>query len=341
MEDLDALLADLEMTSRLACPPSPPGGDIPPPRPPLPYGHVPGEDTEQLYSSVWRPRPPRAPPTLGQLERLLQDLDGTQGGPAAELEHHVPPTKTPELPPPPKSGAQNLGAPSTSATEELDRLMASLADFNLHPPPPQKMGVPSGGNLEELLVTLEQDLANRGVPTQDKGVCGGCRRPIVGKALVALGRPWHPEHLVCGHCGEALGESPFLERGGVPYCPPDYGRLFAPKCAQCHQPILQGSWSRTAVPSVPATSRSCSPRAARAARVPSSPSSWPPWGNCGTRGALSARYAPPPSPAAPSSRTTGAPSASGTAACPRCPQCRVPGSPRLNVHNKTPQSDGI
>ncbi|XP_065715589.1 transforming growth factor beta-1-induced transcript 1 protein-like isoform X3 [Patagioenas fasciata] len=217
MEDLDALLADLEMTSRLACPPSPPGGDIPPPRPPLPYGHVPGEDTEQLYSSVWRPRPPRAPPTLGQLERLLQDLDGTQGGPAAELEHHVPPTKTPELPPPPKSGAQNLGAPSTSATEELDRLMASLADFNLHPP----------------------DLANRGVPTQDKGVCGGCRRPIVGKALVALGRPWHPEHLVCGHCGEALGESPFLERGGVPYCPPDYGRLFAPKCAQCHQPILQ------------------------------------------------------------------------------------------------------
>ncbi|XP_064900372.1 transforming growth factor beta-1-induced transcript 1 protein [Columba livia] len=107
------------------------------------------------------------------------------------------------------------------------------------PQPPPKMGGPSGGNLEELLVTLEQDLANRGVPTQDKGVCGGCRRPIVGKALVALGRLWHPEHLVCGHCGGALGGSPFLERGGVPYCPPDYGRLFAPKCAQCHQPVLQ------------------------------------------------------------------------------------------------------
>lgn len=132
-----------------------------------------------------------------------------------------------------------MGAPPSSAMQELDRLMASLADFNLHPPPPPKMGGPSGGNLEELLVTLEQDLANRGVPTQDKGVCGGCRRPIVGKALVALGRLWHPEHLVCGHCGGALGGSPFLERGGVPYCPPDYGRLFAPKCAQCHQPVLQ------------------------------------------------------------------------------------------------------
>ncbi|XP_065511377.1 transforming growth factor beta-1-induced transcript 1 protein-like isoform X2 [Caloenas nicobarica] len=242
MEDLDALLADLEMTSRLARPPSPPGGDIPPPRPPPPYGHVPGGDTEQLYSSVWRPRPPRAPPALGQLERLLRDLDGTQGGTAAELQPHVPPTKTPELPPPPSFGAsppRNLGAPPTSATQELDRLMASLADFNLHPPPPQKTGVPAGGNLEELLVTLEQDLTRRGVPTQDKGVCGGCRQPIVGKEVVtALGHTWHPQHFCCAHCGKPLGDQGFLEQDGRPFCPHDFSRLFSPRCLGCSGPVL-------------------------------------------------------------------------------------------------------
>ncbi|XP_074874878.1 transforming growth factor beta-1-induced transcript 1 protein isoform X1 [Buteo buteo] len=311
MDDLDALLADLETTtSHLARRPvllTDPLGGLPPPHPastpagdpprppPPPYGPVPinpqhagpqapGGDTEQLYSTVQKTRPPRptpGPPGLGELDRLLRDLNATHSSIADEILAQFPPLKTSEgmkkkeaadeaevRTSPSRSGTPP-GPPTsaTSATQELDKLMASLSDFHLrrtvspkesrtrppplssctpitfffpssHPQPPQKKGVPEEGNLDSMLVLLQSDLSRQGVPTGAKGVCGSCQKPIAGKVVRALGCAWHPEHFVCARCGGELGGGSFFEKDGAPYCPRDYGRLFSPRCARCAQPIL-------------------------------------------------------------------------------------------------------
>ncbi|XP_075268477.1 transforming growth factor beta-1-induced transcript 1 protein isoform X2 [Opisthocomus hoazin] len=174
MDDLDALLADLETTtSHLArrpavlsdppggcCAPHPscaPGGD--PPRPP-PCGPAGGEDTEQLYSTVQKPRPPPAPPGLGDLDRLLKDLDATHSSIADEILAQFPPLKTPEgmkrkevmdeaedaASPPP----QLEDPPSTPHLGHLGHPGAGQADglaLRLPPPPhpPPKKGGSRGG----------------------------------------------------------------------------------------------------------------------------------------------------------------------------------------------------
>ncbi|XP_049653059.1 transforming growth factor beta-1-induced transcript 1 protein [Accipiter gentilis] len=216
---------------------------------------APGGDTEQLYSTVQKTRPPRptpGPPGLGELDRLLRDLNATHSSIADEILAQFPPLKTSEgmkkkeaadeaevrtspscsgTPPVPPTSA-------TSATQELDKLMASLSDFHLRRTPPQKKGVPEEGNLDSMLVLLQSDLSRQGVPTGAKGVCGSCQKPIAGKVVRALGCAWHPEHFVCARCGGELGGGSFFEKDGAPYCPRDYGRLFSPRCARCAQPIL-------------------------------------------------------------------------------------------------------
>jgi len=62
--------------------------------------------------------------------------------------------------------------------------------------------------------------------------CSGCKQPIEGSYLRALNKLWHPEHFVCSHCGEPIGESYFVHRG-KPYCKQDYLLLFAEKCRLC------------------------------------------------------------------------------------------------------------
>ncbi|XP_064355582.1 transforming growth factor beta-1-induced transcript 1 protein isoform X2 [Dromaius novaehollandiae] len=282
MDDLDALLADLETTSchlgrhpvllpqAPAGPPDPPAGTPgtpgdPPRPPPPPCGPAPsgappaGGDTEQLYSTVHKARPPRGPPRsptapgLGELDRLLRDLDVTHCSIADEILAQFPPLKGPDgekkaeeeeeeaedgaSPPRPSTPGPPPAPPSaSSATQELDRLMASLSDFRLRStPPPQQ---PAPGSLDSMLVLLQSDLSRRGVPTGSKGVCGACRKPIAGQVVTALGCAWHPEHFVCAHCQRALGGSTFFEKDGAPYCERDYFQLFAPRCGQCAQPIL-------------------------------------------------------------------------------------------------------
>ncbi|XP_006757223.1 PREDICTED: transforming growth factor beta-1-induced transcript 1 protein [Myotis davidii] len=266
-----------------------------PPEPlasPLPYGHQPqmgtGEssgasgDKDHLYSTVCKPQSPKpaapaAPPfssssgVLGtglcELDRLLQELNATQFNitdeimsqfpsskePAGEQEDQPEDKKRPSLPPSP---APVLPKPSaTSATLELDRLMASLSDFRVQnhlpapgptqtpvpssvnegsPPPP---GPASKGSLDTMLGLLQSDLSRRGIPTQAKGLCGSCNKPIAGQVVTALGRAWHPEHFVCSGCSTALGGSSFFEKDGAPFCPECYFERFSPRCGLCNQPI--------------------------------------------------------------------------------------------------------
>uniref|UniRef100_A0A9L0SQ47 Transforming growth factor beta 1 induced transcript 1 n=1 Tax=Equus caballus TaxID=9796 RepID=A0A9L0SQ47_HORSE len=294
MEDLDALLSDLETTTshmpRSGAPKERPPEPL---KSPLPYGHQPqmgsGEssgasgDKDHLYSTVCKPRSPKpaapaAPPfssssgVLGtglcELDRLLQELNATQFNITDEIMSQFPSSKEaaeeqkedqsddkkrPSLPPSPSPLLPKASA--TSATLELDRLMASLSDFrvqnHLSASGPTQPTVPSSvnegsqsppgptskGSLDTMLGLLQSDLSRRGVPTQAKGLCGSCNKPIAGQVVTALGRAWHPEHFVCGGCSLALGGSSFFEKDGAPFCPECYFERFSPRCGLCNQPI--------------------------------------------------------------------------------------------------------
>ncbi|XP_035377740.1 paxillin isoform X4 [Electrophorus electricus] len=129
---------------------------------------------------------------------------------------------------------------ATSATRELDELMACLSDFKVQS---NIMAQGKGPNtqvnkLDNMLGSLQSDLHKLGVQTVAKGVCGACCKPIVGQVVTAMGRTWHPEHFVCTHCQEEIGSRNFFERDGQPYCERDYHHLFSPRCYYCNGPIL-------------------------------------------------------------------------------------------------------
>ncbi|XP_036429188.1 transforming growth factor beta-1-induced transcript 1 protein-like isoform X1 [Colossoma macropomum] len=221
---------------------------------------------DKLYSTVCKPRSPRSPEPpafssssvlgggLSELDHLLQELNATQFNITDEILAQFPTTKKDERDKPPKSTSSSGSAkPSaTSATLELDKLMASLSDFRVQSTPtapvhavvtpPQQPAAPppasSGGSLDSMLGLLQSDLSRQGVPTSSKGNCSACQKPVVGQVVTALGRVWHPEHFVCSECECELGNRNFFEKDSRPYCEPDYFSLYSPHCAQCNKPIL-------------------------------------------------------------------------------------------------------
>uniref|UniRef100_A0A3B3ZXD7 LIM zinc-binding domain-containing protein n=1 Tax=Periophthalmus magnuspinnatus TaxID=409849 RepID=A0A3B3ZXD7_9GOBI len=141
------------------------------------------------------------------------------------------------------SSQQTSRMSASSATRELDELMASLSDFKVQSNPKVSSPitvVPAAppNKLDNMLGSLQSDLNRLGVQTVAKGVCGACKKPIVGQVVTAMGRTWHPEHFVCSHCQEEIGSRNFFERDGAPYCERDYHQLFSPRCHYCNGPIL-------------------------------------------------------------------------------------------------------
>ncbi|XP_065558354.1 paxillin-like isoform X3 [Artemia franciscana] len=138
---------------------------------------------------------------------------------------------------------------ASSATQELDDLMASLSDMKVASSPytstpggdyalPVKSPVARSDPLDSMLGSLTADMHKQGIVTTQKGCCSACEKPIVGQVVTALGRTWHPEHFSCAHCQKELGTKNFFERDGQPYCEPDYHHLFSPRCSYCNGPIL-------------------------------------------------------------------------------------------------------
>jgi len=68
-------------------------------------------------------------------------------------------------------------------------------------------------------------------------VCAHCGQGITDKAITAMNKKWHPEHFVCTTCNQPFPGGTFFEKEGRPYCEKDFYGGFAPKCAQCGQPI--------------------------------------------------------------------------------------------------------
>ncbi|XP_078468220.1 LOW QUALITY PROTEIN: paxillin-like [Lampetra planeri] len=188
--------------------------------------------------------------------RLPPGGGGGGGGGAPLLQQQQQPGGQWEGPAAGAGQPQMLGAPlpqpqqarisASSATRELDELMACLSDFKLQSNIPgqaggviqNKGGAQTGDQLDSMLGSLQFDLNRQGVATLAKGQCAACNKPIAGQVVTAMGRTWHPEHFVCTECQEEIGARNFFERDGLPYCEKDYHFLFSPRCAYCSGPIL-------------------------------------------------------------------------------------------------------
>ncbi|XP_063081831.1 paxillin isoform X5 [Cavia porcellus] len=209
------------------------------------------------------------------VESLLDELESSVPSPVPAITVNQGEMSSPQRV---TSSQQQTRISASSATRELDELMASLSDFKMHgleqradgewqwaagwspssrqsSPEGQDEGgfmaqgkarssSPPGGppkpgsQLDSMLGSLQSDLNKLGVATVAKGVCGACKKPIAGQVVTAMGKTWHPEHFVCTHCQEEIGSRNFFERDGQPYCEKDYHNLFSPRCYYCNGPIL-------------------------------------------------------------------------------------------------------
>ncbi|CAG8755654.1 8244_t:CDS:2, partial [Ambispora leptoticha] len=85
-------------------------------------------------------------------------------------------------------------------------------------------------------------------------ICGYCNHTIDSSPMWALGRTWHPEHLLCAQCEKPIDPNiGHVERNNKIYCPSDFADLFLPKCRSCGLPVereavsasdgkLEGKW---------------------------------------------------------------------------------------------------
>lgn len=209
------------------------------------------------------------------VESLLDELENSVPSPVPAITVNQGEMSSPQRV---TSSQQQTRISASSATRELDELMASLSDFKMQGleqrvdaerqwaagwPPSSRQSSPEGqdeggfmaqgktgsssppgglskpgSQLDSMLGSLQSDLNKLGVATVAKGVCGACKKPIAGQVVTAMGKTWHPEHFVCTHCQEEIGSRNFFERDGQPYCEKDYHSLFSPRCYYCNGPIL-------------------------------------------------------------------------------------------------------
>uniref|UniRef100_A0A8C3A5U7 Paxillin a n=1 Tax=Cyclopterus lumpus TaxID=8103 RepID=A0A8C3A5U7_CYCLU len=244
LSELDRLLLELNAVQQ-----STPAFPTEEAAPPLPASSVIHHVQENGVSTSGKAAPPvLEKPKRNAGTRGIEDVRPSVESLLDELENAVPsPTFTPlvvsdgqeETP-----AQQQARMSASSATRELDELMASLSDFKVQSNIQSQgktspTGPPKPANkLDNMLGSLQSDLNRLGVQTVAKGVCGACKKPIVGQVVTAMGRTWHPEHFVCTHCQEEIGSRNFFEREGQPYCEKDYHNLFSPRCHYCNGPIL-------------------------------------------------------------------------------------------------------
>ncbi|KAL5280052.1 TGFB1I1 family protein [Megaselia abdita] len=225
-----------------------------------PQQHINGGN--QYHGGV--PKPGRHV-TITVKETKSEKMSGPQGGPVATLEEEITEKKDLYTHAPP-----NNSPFASSATKELDDLMASLSDFKVNSGSHHHQTVTDyakpnkgvqhqtihqtvtetttyedepphfrhGDQLDSMLGNLQANMSRQGVNTVQKGCCNACEKPIVGQVITALGKTWHPEHFTCNHCSQELGTRNFFERDGFPYCEPDYHSLFSPRCNYCNGAIL-------------------------------------------------------------------------------------------------------
>lgn len=215
--------------------------------------------------------PPKRHVTITVRETTTEKVAGPEGIPVSGISEQLIQQKDSYT----SRGEQQPSIYASSATKELDDLMASLSDFKVNSSSHHHQTVtdyakPNKGishnnsgyqtvtqieetiireeetddnyrqsdQLDSMLGNLQANMSRQGVNTVQKGCCNACEKPIVGQVITALGKTWHPEHFTCNHCNQELGTRNFFERDGFPYCEPDYHNLFSPRCAYCNGAIL-------------------------------------------------------------------------------------------------------
>ncbi|XP_029115207.1 paxillin isoform X3 [Scleropages formosus] len=246
LSELDRLLLELNAVQQ-STPSFPTTEEAPPPLPSCGTTHY---VQENGCSPAVKTAPPPTEKAKRNGSRGIEDVRPSVESLLDELESSVPtPTPAPSAGPRELSDGhldtpaeQQTRISASSATRELDELMACLSDFKIMAQgkvPGSPTGPPRPVNkLDNMLGSLQSDLNRLGVQTLAKGVCGACKKPIAGQVVTAMGRTWHPEHFVCTHCQEEIGSRNFFEREGLPYCEKDYHNLFSPRCFYCNGPIL-------------------------------------------------------------------------------------------------------
>ncbi|XP_061146957.1 mucin-2-like isoform X1 [Syngnathus typhle] len=174
-----------------------------------------------------RPRDPSPPPPK---EPIPPPREPTP--PPVQLPPSPSPPPKPITPPPPPKVFVTV-----SCQTDYDAVFPPMQIQSQGKTSPTGPAKPAN-KLDNMLGSLQSDLNKLGVQTVAKGVCGACKKPIVGQVVTAMGRTWHPEHFVCTHCQDEIGSRNFFEREGQPYCEKDYHSLFSPRCHYCNGPIL-------------------------------------------------------------------------------------------------------
>eukprot|EP00004_Rigifila_ramosa_P027354 TRINITY_DN888_c1_g1_i1.p1 TRINITY_DN888_c1_g1~~TRINITY_DN888_c1_g1_i1.p1 ORF type:complete len:398 (+),score=77.32 TRINITY_DN888_c1_g1_i1:40-1194(+) len=67
--------------------------------------------------------------------------------------------------------------------------------------------------------------------------CAGCKQPIDGRSISALGRQWHPEHFVCTDCDKSFDGGKYFERDKKAYCQLHFYARFGSVCDRCQKPV--------------------------------------------------------------------------------------------------------
>ncbi|XP_067361534.1 paxillin-like isoform X3 [Channa argus] len=249
LDELMASLSDFKVQSNIIIPPEspapqrkvlpppqspqapkklPPVKQLPPPLPPPPP--TPPPPREATPSPPKEPTPPPREPTPPPREPTPPPREPTPP-PVQPAPLPSPPPKPVTPPPPPKVFV------SVGCQTDYDPIFPPLQIQSQGKTSPTATPKPAN-KLDNMLGSLQSDLNRLGVQTVAKGVCGACKKPIVGQVVTAMGRTWHPEHFVCTHCLEEIGSRNFFEREGQPYCEKDYHSLFSPRCHYCNGPIL-------------------------------------------------------------------------------------------------------
>lgn len=107
-------------------------------------------------------------------------------------------------------------------------------------PAPQKpFGAPAGS------VDVRSHIPKKGTVTpaatvaKERPSCQGCKSPIRGPFVSALGKTWCPDHFVCSTdtCRKPLIDMGFVEEQGSLYCENCYEQYFAPICGKCDKRV--------------------------------------------------------------------------------------------------------
>lgn len=70
------------------------------------------------------------------------------------------------------------------------------------------------------------------------GICGKCKKPIIGEYITLHGQRMHPEHFRCEECNCEFKGGNCHEYEGRLYCYPDYLKLLKSICGLCKKPIV-------------------------------------------------------------------------------------------------------